>query len=439
MGAMTKLSKFRFSTRKTDDIKIRINSHSDKVIIWGLVFVSCWLYFNLSNKDMTDFIYLCSLLWYLIVLLYICRIRIFSGLGIYICYFFCYVQSGMLMQGYYSYHTVFDIRTILAVIIYNIVSPFFLLFVLPFLKVKTTEIKMYEIKSEWIISLFLTGVFSMLVYYISVGAIPLFVEDAENFRVQAMAGRGFLVVIASISFEVSLVLSKKNSHRSMILIIGIAMLIGTGYRSSALTLMLLWFLVFWVGKGKKFLFQGVLMLVVLCFFYALTGVIRNGVGWRVSKLYTVVLWRFYVNTSNIDVIVKNYPTDKFQYGLTLLNDISVILPGAQQTYMTKIKAIMNYQFSGGSLTPTPFGEGYYNWGIMGMILWPIVTLVFVAYLDNFNKNKFAGGMYFLVSFGLTGLATSSFIPPLVNVYIPAMLVYIVLKYINSHYGLKFRR
>ncbi len=99
---MTKLSKFRFSTRKTDDIKIRINSHSDKVIIWGLVFVSCWLYFNLSNKDMTDFIYLCSLLWYLIVLLYICRIRIFSGLGIYICYFFCYVP---LWKGTITYPT----------------------------------------------------------------------------------------------------------------------------------------------------------------------------------------------------------------------------------------------------------------------------------------------------------------------------------------------
>ena len=193
------------------------------------------------------------------------------------------------------------------------------------------------------------------------------------------------------------------------------------------------FLVLWVGEGKTYIVQAAILVALLCFVYAVIGVVRMGAYYGFGELVKSVLWRFYISIYNLGHIVERFPTDNFQYGRTLINDLLVVLPGSQTTYMMQLKDIINMQFDGGSLTPSIFGEGYYNWGWPGAIIWPNFIICMVAFLDYFNKSFFKGGLYYVVAYALVGLSVSGLIPSMTNVYIPAFLVYVVMSFVNKYW------
>lgn len=414
--------------------KIKINYYSDRIITLILILIVSFCYLKFSLKDKISFIYLCSLIWYIVILFYMIKVRIFSGTGLYIIYMLFFVQSGILMQKLYF---TFDIGVIFIITIYNIVAPGLVFVFSKFRNVRTVNLKVIKISSTWVTLLFLCGFISILLYFVSVGSIPIFAEDAENFRVQALAGKAFLVVIASNCFMVSIVMTEKASIRYLRMVTAVAMLLGTGFRSSAFLIILIVFLTFGVGEKKKIIAKGITVSLILCLMYSAVGILRSGISWNWSSLYKPMLWRFYVNTNNFNSVYTLFPLKQLQYGKTLINDLSVILPGAQDTYMTKLKDILNIQFSGGSLTPSIFGEGYYNWGWAGAILWPLFVLGMVILLDTYNRKHVDAKIYYAISCVLTGPTTSCLMPSILNTILPLLLVYYALMYLSRHYKLKF--
>ncbi len=418
--------------KKMNDIII--NKQSDVVVTFILLMitVACYCFFSASSL-MTN-VYLLSLIWYIVGMFYIMKVRVFSGVGLFVIYMFCFVQSGVLMQElYYS----FVDEVVISIALYNLFAPLLLGILSRMKKITGVELEKAYVSDNWVLMLFLVGLASMLLFYISVGGVPLFAEDAENFRVHAIAGRGFLVIIATACFKISIMLMSSNKRRMICLVFAVMLLLGTGYRSQALELVLICFITYWIGAGKKYLIHAAIIIGLLCLAYSLMGVLRSGIDWHWETIYKPMIWRFYVNTNNFNTVYRNYPISELQHGMTFVNDIFVILPGAQTTFMTQLKEIMGIYFDGGSLTPSVFGEGYYNWGAVGAVIWPLFVLMFVIWLDDYNKKHIDGRAYFAISFALVGFSTSSFVPVMVNSYLPLLFVYYALVYISKKIRLKF--
>lgn len=415
---------------------ININDRSDVILTAIFIIISVICYYYYSRRSIEDMVFLASLIWYFVVNLYITKIKIFSGLGLFIVYLFCYVQIGYLMQDYYSYYESLSKVSQNIIMMYNFIMPVIIYLGFNKKKIKVTELKQVQYQRSWIFLLFLAGVAAISLFFLSVGSIPLFASDGENFRVEAVQGRGFLVIIAATCFQVSTVLAYKKTDRIMFVMVGVPLLLGTGFRSSALSLILLSFLVYQVGYGRRFLLKSVFIVIFLLFLYALIGVIRSSTNWQFNTLYMPIMWRFYVNSSNFNMIVERYPINELQLGLSFFKDFSVILPGAQKSFMLQLKDIMNVYFAGGSITPTVFGEGYYNWGLIGAILWPILVTWFIANQDYKFKKRYPAGIYYILAFSIAGFSTTSLASVCINTIIPVMLVYYVLTYLNRHYKLR---
>ncbi len=426
---------FRSKERKQD--RLSINDRSDAIILFVLVTLTAMAYFFLSTKSQTDKYYCVSLIWYYLGLYYLFRIKFLSGLGLYIIYMFFYVQCGPLMQGFYSYYTRFEPTTVYVMMIYNFITPFVLLFFVPRRIVQGTQLRQTTIKREWVWMLFFVGCIFMLLFYYSVGSIPMLNSDAESFRVEAVSGRGFLLVIANASIQVCNAVARDKKQRLVIILLGGLLLLGSGYRMQFLTLIIVAFLVSWVARGRNYLVTGMIVIATTLTLYALLGLFRANLSFAYSGIWKTVLWRFFVCSDNFNRIVSGYPSTRFQYGLSLLNDLSVLLPGAQQTYMMKLKTILGYNFAGGSMTPSVFGEGYYNWGRIGSVIWANMNLVFVIYFDKWAKKRFQGGMYYLISFTIIGLSVSCFVPTIINLVLPVILVCLTLEKISMKYGIRF--
>lgn len=400
-----------------------INTTGDHWITVAFVLLETLGFVVSVPHDVLSVIYFVTLFIYTIYIFLVIKVQIFSGVGLFCVYLLLFVQSGFLMQ--FVYNPICQ-EAHYVVIAYNVLAPVLLSILKSRIHHTKTQLKHVEFKEIWLELFFYVGVASMIVYYVSAGFIPLFAEDGENARVAAMAGRGKFVVLASNCFTFAILLTKSKVKRVIRLALSVLLLIGTGYRSSALELLLLLFIVFIIGNGRKYIAKGIAFVILLCFLYSIIGVLRSNTAWSWVGLYKPMLWRFYVNSSNLGVIIERFPKNQFMLGKAFIQDISVLLPGAQDTFMTQLKTIMNYQFPGGSLTPTLFGEGYYNWSYLGAVFWPLFILTLVVLLDDYIKYHFDGRIYYIFAYSLLGFTTSSFIPVMVNTYVPTLILCFVL-------------
>lgn len=418
---------------------IRINKRYDKLIAFVLMIASIYFFKKYTMQSTDELVYMISLVWYLIFIFLVLNVRMFTGTGFYVLYLLVFVQYGMLLSDYFNVHI--DHRTYLAITIYNFISPAVLVYSRVLLKKgknrERTELKTVKISDKWITILFYFSCFIIFLFFLSVGTIPLFASDAENFRVSAVGGKGFLVIIASSCFSVSILLTKIPKKMFIRMLICAALLFGTGYRGNSLSLILLVFLTYWVGKRKRFLLQMVGILLGIAMLYTVIGQIRRGGSWRAETIFLPVIWRIYVNSSNLNTIFVNYPLNQLMYGRSFFIDLAILLPGAQDSFMLQLKRIMGLTFNGGSFTPTVFGEAYVDFGFIGAIIWPMIVFLIVSILDEEFKRKIDGRMYFALSYNLTGLATSSFFSCLTMGLIPQVLVYYTIIYLSKRFKIKW--
>ncbi|MDR1766958.1 MAG: oligosaccharide repeat unit polymerase [Propionibacteriaceae bacterium] len=384
---------------------------------------------SFGGADLLSQVYAVTLCVYLLVIFFVLRVPAFSGLGMYVFYLFFFVQLGVLLQGLYQPIS----RSVVYILLgYMVLSPFVVFLLRRPGKHKTLANTGNQPPSGVPALLFVIGLVSVFAFYAQVGTVPLLAPDAENFRIEALAGRASNVILASTCFSVAILLQPKASRRLLWLAIACPLLLGSGVRSQAMTMVLIVFVTYWVGRGKRFLLAGGVIGTILVVGYGLVGVARAGLDtWAWSSIYKPFLWRLYVNTSNLDAVVRLYPDTQFRYGGTFLDDLVVLLPGPQESSMMKLKYVLGMNFDGGSVTPSVFGEWYVNFGLVGSLVGPLLVLVLVGVLDRIHARHVDSRMYYLLGFALAGLATTSLVPILINSYIPVMAAYALVVVVNK--------
>ena len=340
------------------------------------------------------------------------------------------------MQKYYF---AFKEETVQIISLYNMFAPLVLFLFFKYTYTRNGVLQQKKINSTWVDLLFFVGVFANLLFFVTARGIPLFANDAENFRVEAVSGRGFLVVIADSCFEISVLLTEKDNKRNIRTFLAVLLLLGTGYRSQALTIILLVFITYWIGKGRRYVASATVVVVVLGALYSLVGVTRSGIGWRWQTLYMPAVWRLYVNSNNFNQIVQSFPKDKLLYGSSFLMDLSILLPGAQKSFMLQLKEMLGLVYAGGSFTPGVFGEAYADFGRVGAVIWPLMMLVIILFIDKYLRKRVDGHVYYVLAFCLAGPSTSSFLSSMLMGFLPKLLVYFTLEYLSIKKPITFQR
>src|SRR5690606_21921627 len=111
---------------------------------------------------------------------------------------------------------------------------------------------------------------------------------------------------------------------------------------------------------KKYVIIGIILITLVAIMGALRTNLDEGVDF-VRLVKARFGWRPYVNIQNLQRIYEFFPEKEgFLYGYSYLIELKVFLPGSNPNFGTYLKDVMNWQFEGGSITPTFLGIGYIN-------------------------------------------------------------------------------
>lgn len=401
-----------------------MNTKYDNKIISILIIFTIFIYLQNMN-DLILLLYTLSLIFYFIGIFKVGKTPVFSMIGLYSIYMYTFVQIGVYLQEYFEIYL--NYKVIIILLFYNFIFPITLI---AWKKIAYLDkVKKFKVLESNVISnriLFLIGICIFGIFFIKSGGFIIFMDDAENARINAVAGSGFLVVLGTQFLNISTLIEKKEKVRIMYLIISIIFMFGTGFRSQALYLIAMYYIIYHISTNKASIFKMVSVGTIISFLYAYIGIIRSGLqNWTFSGLYKPIIWRMFVNTSNFSDILNLYPQKLFTVGGSYVNDLLTVLPGAQETYIFKLKDILNIQFDGGSLTPSIFGEGYYNFGLLGAIVIPILIAIIILNIDYFARNYLSIEIYLIASFLMVGISTTGIMPVLLYSILPLIIVYIV--------------
>lgn len=300
--------------------------------------------------------------------------------------------------------------------------------------------------------IYLIGVICFLYFIYQSGGVIIFGEDIENTRISKRKGLG-LVTLLYISFMIygylGMLLSKvKLFHiiKIPLFVFTVFALISYGSRAPVLQLIVGIFmlgLILKIKKGnlikiRKFITPFIIVFLLI----VILGTLRRGVP--NSELLDLVIsragWRPFVNIQNFQRIFEFFPSQhNFLNGYSMIVDLKLFLPGSNLNFGTLLKEIMNWQFDGGSITPSYIGLAYLNFGIIGI---PIYAL-FYGFILNFiyeiifiicKKNNFTILFLFLLSIAMAGSVSSGLLVVLINNVM--FLVFILLVHLVFHYLLK---
>ncbi|PCI07345.1 MAG: hypothetical protein COB77_04860 [Gammaproteobacteria bacterium] len=238
----------------------------------------------------------------------------------------------------------------------------------------------------------------ILVFYMYKGVLIL-ADDANNYRVDARKGLGFVILMfrwVSELFVVMLSLFLFTSKRKSLLlailfvsyyIITFFLLLGLGSRSFVLELVLIVIGIFYWSRCRgfdfKLLFTGILFFSVL----GLLGVFRQGFDVNAALVFEKAVWRPFVNIQNYQWIVNDFIGNDKLNGESLLIELNTLLPGYQPNFGTWYKEVYGYDFSGGSITVTYLGEAFANFGYAGVFIFPLAIGFFVAIISYICQRR----------------------------------------------------
>jgi oligosaccharide repeat unit polymerase len=377
-------------------------------------------------------LYLLSIIIYLSVVFKVAKIESFSVTGMYVVYMYFFVQLGIFLQKVFiQFHS----QTVVIMIIYNLIFPI-LLYIGKHIFYLKDNLIMQRIKysSRNIFLLFMIGFFMLVFYFYLSGGIILLNQDAENFRVEAVKGKGMFIVGGMSLLRIASLMEENKLRRRVYILIAFLMIVGTGFRSQALSLILVGFIIYDFSKNKAKIMPMVLLGFSIMVLYSLIGIFRRGMTqWSILSIYKPFIWRLYVNTYNFNNIMLKYPKDQFMLGETYINDLLTLLPGSQETFIMKLKSILGIEFAGGSLTPSVFGEGYYNFGLVGAVIIPLLYGILILILDHLLRKKVDRKIYYILGFQIAGCSTTGLIPVIIYGFIPLYLAYVLFKVLNTNF------
>jgi len=299
----------------------------------------------------------------------------------------------------------------------------------------------------WTWTFFFVGVLMLLYYYHRVGTIPLLAEDAENVRVAVKGGLGYLPIFAyafltTSTMSAMALASKEFSIFTLfaitISLIGALLLIGTGYRGPALTLLFNAFIIGSYMRWKKLPIKWLLGLgLFIIFSVGLLGYFRleSNLSGNLYMIVRLSIWRLFVNNLYVlNLVYDLFPTSEpYMLGMSYLIDIKTLLPGHQPHFGFWLKERLGLEFAGGGVTQTIVGELFLNFGWIGLIVGMFTLgIVFRVLYYSLAKDRLLSAPRFvllvMLSTSLMGIVSSGVVLVLLFDTLPLITVFAIYRF-----------
>ena len=228
-------------------------------------------------------------------------------------------------------------------------------------------------------------------------SVPMLLADAENARVELKAGQGFLVTPAMFASQLgglsllAYYAIKKDRVKTIaafgIVLILAVILLGFGFRSPALSMILLAFIIYsYIRYGRLPIFKALVVSIIILAAIGALGLFRRGQASLASDVASVAEYGIHrmmlINPRTLERIMVQFPlqTD-FLGGESIWVDFRSLLPGADEGSGLFLKRLLGMEFSGGGVTPSLPGEIYLNFGWVGVVVFSVLLGSFCQGVD----------------------------------------------------------
>ncbi|MHA3025196.1 O-antigen polymerase [Chromohalobacter israelensis] len=381
--------------------------------------------------------------------------------AIFIIFYFVFILGSAMISTFYPLYSVhIEEEVIFMVIVYFFIFTASAYWLSPLLTPwKLRRVNKVEVHFAWLncyfcasLVLFLTGLSFYFVVYHEMGGMPLLANgELENLRVEAKKGLGSYILLGNAFLILANILlytiyrKVKKIKKVAILIITAAsflMIVGIGYRGPAAYLILYSILTYHFYSNQyackqrlsmNYIALGIVLIVMVSF----AGYLRHGGEFDWAGLLSVG-WTFFVNLSNFNDIYQYFQEADFYFGMSFVNDFLVAFPDSKHDFLgNELKMLMGMEFDGEGVTVTAPGEGYVNFGFIGVIYHALFTGLVAGLVYNFlsqrQSNRFRV-LLIIFSLFFSKVPAAGFMAAFVFTLAPMLIAYVfyvlVLKFIK---------
>lgn len=289
-----------------------------------------------------------------------------------------------------------------------------------------------------VIVLMLLGIIVHVFYFMKIGFIPILHDNAAIVRATAKKGFGGFLLLATASFYscfiiLAVVLGRLGKFKRflvyLLLTVAVSLIIGVGFRGPAAYLVLVFYVVRLLDNpkfintntlSKKFILSGVLAVFLL----GIVDVIRHGNEVTLHS-FLQPLWMISVSVYNLENIVSYFSVEPFWLGKSFLTDLMVTIPGIKSEFMgVKLVSMLGLSFKGEGMTVTAPGEGFLNFGYVGVVLHALIVGVLSELIyKRYRARNTESAACFLVffSFSISKIAVAGVFPTLIFTIVPVLI------------------
>lgn len=220
--------------------------------------------------------------------------------------------------------------------------------------------------------------------------------NLESGRITALAGNGIILVLTSLYLPgiggLYNYVCKYNKQKKMFyffVLINILFYIIRGSRTSIIRMFIL---IFMIRNYHKPVPPRKLLTVGAAALFAITGlqILRTSMSNEQASFLKTFYEQMQVGSINLNYIYNIFPSEyNYQLGYTFLINLIMLLPGEGIDFTLWLKEKIGISFAGGGVTPTIIGEGYINFGYIGVILIMLIVGIIGKKLNDsyFDKNS----------------------------------------------------
>jgi oligosaccharide repeat unit polymerase len=414
-------------------------------IIYLIILTTLYIGSIIPGTFLSDYDYIIFVMFSLTIYVYVWYIygfeKITNPIVLFMMYSFLMWFVPFLLIKHYSTFILNDY-----IYVYTVFGFSTLLIVYPFLVNKErVGARFYEGDLNHILILGVLGLLCSFIFttlfFLKAGNIPMLDSNPEIARVKAMEGNGYIHRLSYISLSIGVlcmilydqvIYKRIRTITIIILIILVAYNSLIGIRSQSLKILLQAYFFYMILKyGKINLKHLIILSTLLLFFTGFLGAIRgNKLGFEEGFFHLIN--RLFMNPINLQRIVEIFNFHDFMYGASLIKDFSVYLPGSQPNMGTILKEMSGAKFDGGGITVTLIGEGYLNFGVVGIFIYAVIcAVIFAAFYKILTRNNKIYNIILLiiVNTSLMGFVSMGIFPVLSADTLPTIIIFIGFNFI----------